>query len=253
MDSYNQFAQYYDLLMSDVDYNSWAFYIKQLIEKFEADGCRVHSVLDCACGTGSVTIPLAKLGYEMVGLDISEEMLEIASQKMRKNGQRCIFVRGDMQNIKLHKCVDSIISCCDGVNYLTDNAQLTKFLSSAHSVLNENGLLLFDISSEYKLSEILGNNTFGEDREECTYLWENEYDCSKRTIRMDLHFFTENSSGTYDRFDETHIQKAYTAEEIENALNINGFEVLGIFDAFTLNPFSKNSERIEFVSRRKEL
>ena len=251
LEAYNRFAQYYDLLMSDVDYKQWSEYIHNLLLRFHLRDYPVRTILDCACGTGSVSVPLAKLGYSVTGMDLSEEMLGIASEKMRKNGQKCMFVRGDMRKISIHKNVDAVISCCDGVNYLKEITDFEKFCDSTYNTLKENGLFLFDISSEHKLKNVLGGNTYGEDREECTYLWQNYYCEEKKRLEMYLHFFVKNCNGSYDRFDETHIQRAYSAEEVLQVLKRNNFEVLAVYDAFTLNPYRKDSERIQFISRRK--
>lgn len=247
---YEGFAGLYDRLMDDVDYDLWASYLDRLIKKYEKETGFTKSVLDCACGTGSVTVRLEKLGYHTTGLDLSAEMLEIAQQKMRKNGLRIPFICMDMQNIALHRPVEAVTCCCDGVNYLLSDAEAGAFFSSANRVLQPGGLLLFDLSTEFKLKNILGNSVMGEDRKECTYLWENHMDEQSGLLEMDLHFFVKRPDGAYDRIDENQIQRAYREEDIRKLLRKNGFEVLGIFDAFTEKPVNGESQRMQFAARK---
>ena len=167
-----------------------------------------------------------------------------------RRGFRIPFVRMDMQQIALHRRVDAITCCCDGVNYLADLAEVERFFHSAHAALRENGLLLFDISSEYKLAGVLGCNTMGEDRPACTYLWENMFDEQSRLLEMRLHFFVPEQNGRYRRFDERHVQRAHTEAELRALLERCGFSILSVTEAFTDRPPSAETERIQWTARR---
>ena len=246
--AYDEFAAYYDRLMADVDYDAWAAYLAGLLR--EGGVQPEQAVLDCACGTGEITLRLHKAGYRMTGADVSEPMLAQAQQKSRKAGATIPFVRQAMQELCVHKPVSAITCACDGVNYLLTQKDVSRFFSGANCALKDGGLLLFDISSAYKLEKILGGQTFGEDEPTCTYLWQNCFDEQSRLLEMRLAFFTPDGKGAYKRFDERHIQRAHKKEELTALLEQSGFTVEGVYEAFTRNPASEQSERIQFVARK---
>lgn len=247
MNAYGTFAQSYDRMMHDVDYAAWSDYIDKLLKR-----ANVKTVLECACGTGAVTIPLAKQGYGIIGTDISEEMLMEARKSALQAGLRMLpFVQQNMTALSVHKPVDAVLSCCDGVNYLTDMEEAAAFFKSANRCLKTGGLLLFDISSAYKLSTVIGNTTYTETAEDYAYIWENMFDPETRLIEMNLTFFVQEGS-LYKRFSEQHIQRAHTEQEILSLLQQNGFSECRAFDAFTDQPVRPDSERIQFTAIKKE-
>lgn len=251
---YSAFAELYDTLMDDVDYDRWASQVEELIARYSAKKDRPLRLLDCASGTGAFAIRFAKAGFQVTASDISEEMLRVGMEKARLSGLNLPFIRMDMREITLHRKQDVINCCCDGVNYLTSLEDVAAFFQSAHRNLVPDGILLFDISSAFKLSDILGNNSMGEDREDCTYLWENAFDADSRILEMDLHFFvrSEKDVDLWKRFDETHIQRAHTEEEIIRLAEKNGFDTLSLTDAETGERPKADSERLQFVLRRIE-
>ena len=243
---YEKFASVYDRLMRDVNYEKWGLYLAELIRN-RTDGLRI---CECACGTGSVTVELKKCGFDITGTDISREMLEVASEKARQSGMKIPFVCMDMQNLTLHRPHDVILSACDGVNYLSSVKVMQRFFSCAYSNLKLGGLLMFDISTEYKLANVLGCNTFAEDEDDCAYIWKNMYDEKSRLIEMNLTFFVRNKYG-YERFTERHVQRAHNICEIKDALQSSGFSKIELYDAFTHNAPTDDSERIQFVAVRE--
>jgi ubiquinone/menaquinone biosynthesis C-methylase UbiE len=246
--SYEEFAAYYDRLMADVDYGAWAGYLLQLLQS-----CGVlpdQPVLDCACGTGELTLRLYKAGYIVTGTDSSSRMLEQAAQKARKAGAKIAFVQQQLQALCVHKPVSAITCSCDGVNYLLTDADALAFFTCANRALKDGGVLLFDISSAYKLEHILGGQTFGEDAKDCTYLWQNCFDQKSKLLEMRLAFFAPDGAGAYRRFDERHVQRAHDAADLKKLLEETGFAVEGIYDAFTKDAPNPNSERIQFVARK---
>lgn len=246
--AYGKFAAVYDRLMADVDYDAWARYLVALLKD---GGIQPgDAVLDCACGTGEITLRLQKEGYQLTGADCSEEMLEIAQQKTRKAGQRIPYVCQDMRNLSLHKPVSAITCACDGVNYLLSEADVDRFFLGAYHALKDGGLLLFDVSSEYKLENILGCQTYGEDEPDCTYLWQNCYDPRSKLLEMRLAFFIPDGQGKYTRFDERHIQRAHPVSELTSSLERAGFTIVGIFHAFTTEQPTATSERIQFIAKK---
>ena len=247
--AYGRFAAVYDTLMGDVDYDGWEAYLVSLLEEHGVKPGA--SVLDCACGTGQISIRLAKRGYQVTGLDVSEAMLEIAQQKARMAGlqvpAQLPFIRQDMRRIALHRPVDAVVCACDGVNYLTSTADFRRFLSAAKGVLRPGGLLLFDMSSRYKLSEVLGNRFMGEDREDLVYLWQNTYDEQNHLLEMRLNFFIQNGS-LYERFTEQHLQRAHSEREAVNALQAEGFAHIAVYGDFTHQPPEKKAQRLQFLA-----
>lgn len=246
--TYEEFAAYYDRLMADVDYAAWAEYLINLLK--EAGVQPNQPIFDCACGTGEMTIRLHQVGYRVTGADVSSRMLEIAAQKARRAGAKIVFVQQQLQNLSVHKPVDAITCACDGVNYLQSCEDVISFFCGANRALKDDGLLLFDVSSAYKLEHILGGQTFGEDARDCTYLWQNCFDQKSRLLEMRLAFFTPDGTGAYRRFDERHVQRAHTQQELTQWLERAGFTVEGVYGAFTKDAPDKTSERIQFVAKK---
>lgn len=245
---YGGFAEVYDRLMvPDFDYEAWANYIHRLLHKHSEP---VKNVLDCACGTGLITARLAKLGYNMTGVDMSEEMLARASENARSAGVKIPFVKMDMCALHLHRPQDAIISTCDGVNYLQSLGELRGFLSSAHSSLKPGGLLLFDVSTRYKLEHVLGNNTFTEDTRDLAYIWRNTFERKTGLCEMELTLFIREGE-TYRRVQERHLQRGHTLDEIRAALEDAGFSSISFYDAFTEEPPHQKSERVQVSAVRQ--
>ncbi|MBO4563268.1 MAG: class I SAM-dependent methyltransferase [Clostridia bacterium] len=241
---YGKLANLYDKFMSDVDYGAWADHIADLIP----DGA---NVLEAGCGTGEISIRLARRGFTVTATDISEDMLIVASQKMRECGVGAPwlrFARMDMRSLASHKKVDCVLSCCDGVNYLLSREDVLRFFRSAADVLKPGGMLIFDVSSRHKLSAILGNNSFTDNGMDAAYLWQNTYDEGSKLIRMELSFFVRKGE-LYERFDETHIQRAHSVRELGSWLEEAGFswKARGFLKD---GPPSEDEERIEFIARK---
>lgn len=249
--SYTDFAFYYDAMMHDVDYQSWSDRINEIIRRFSLKDSNI-SVADCACGTGEITCRLAKLGYQTTGIDLSSDMLQVAQEKARRFGLKIPFACMDMRHLSLHKRMDVVNCSCDGVNYLTSRSAVDAFFKRANALLNASGLLLFDVSTRYKISKVLGGNCFGEDLPVCTYLWRNAYDPEEKLLQMDLNVFVRERDGRYRRFDETHVQRAHSDTELRKLLDENGFDILAAFDDLTENRASEESQRVLYVCRKRE-
>ncbi|MEG1547294.1 MAG: methyltransferase domain-containing protein [Clostridia bacterium] len=242
-DQYGHFADIYDPLMRDVDYETWA----QYISAFMPEG-KLY-IADCACGTGKLAIKLAGRGHIVTGVDISESMLAVAGEKSRKCGKQILFVRQDIRALELHRPVDVVTCACDGVNYLTSTGDMKRFFNAAFAHLKPGGLLLFDISSRYKLFNIIGNNTFAQDDGVRAYIWHNDCDEQSCLISMRLSFFVKEGD-SYKRFTEHHLQRAHSQSEVEAALDAVGFEDCHAYEAFTKQQPQTQTQRIQFVARR---
>ncbi len=241
---YGKFAGLYDPLMKDVDYDRWAEYIASFLPEGSL------RIADCACGTGEITIRLAKMGYTLTGIDISEDMLRIAAEKARKSALKLPFICQNMAELQLHRPQDAIVCACDGVNYLDSLEQVGRFFSAAYAVLKPNGLLLFDISSRHKLENVLDCNTFAEDDGERAYIWKNCYDPESRLISMELRFY-EKQGELYRRFEESHIQRAHEEKELLSAMEKAGFDAAA-YGFLTRRQAAEDCQRIQFIGRKRK-
>jgi len=243
---YAGFAYYYDRLMKDVDYSKWADHIEAI---FRVNHAEPELVLDLGCGTGSFCIEMAKRGYEMIGVDISPEMLSCARRKCDEEGLDILFLNQDMKEFELYGTVDAIVCLLDSINYLTDKRDVRKLLRRVNNYLNPGGLFIFDINSAYKLEKVLGNNVFYSIEDDIAYVWQNSYDKKKKTCRFDLTFFVKQN-GLYRRFDEVHFERTYSVDELEGMISASVLILLDVYDDLRFSKPSEKSERIFFVCRK---
>jgi len=247
MESYKEFSNLYDnLIMQDVDYKEWADYYFELFKKYKVDP---KLVLDLGCGTGSLTCEMAKRGCEMIGVDMSEDMLLIAQEKAMDQGLDIIYLNQDMSKFKLYGSVNAIISSLDCVNYLTKPSQLKSLFKQVAFYLEPDGIFVFDVNSEYKMKEILGNNMFTYDTEELYYVWESKFNDKTKICDYHLTFF-ENDGDVYIRTDEYQKQRLYNYDEIESAAQASGLKIAAYYGDKTMRKPSKNSERFFYVIRK---
>ncbi len=246
MQAYAGFAGIYDLLMDDYDYPAWADYYMALLG---ADERPITALCDCACGTGSMTLEFAERIPRVVGVDISQEMLERAAEKARQRGVQARFVCQDMARLALPRPVDALTCACDGVNYLTSDRQLAAFFRAAHAALKPGGALAFDISSAYKLRHVLAGQFYGEERDEAAYLWQNRLDGD--ILTMDISFYIRQEGGLYCRVTETHHQRAYEPELLVRALTAAGFEDIKVYGDRSFAPPRPEEARLHFSARRQ--
>jgi len=238
-------AYVYDKLMDNVDYVSWADYLEKLLSRMGMQ--KNNTILELGCGTGNITVELASRGYDICGLDISADMLAVAREKIEEEGYLVQLFCQPMEQLNLNAKFNCIIIPCDGVNYITSKRDLSILFTRVKKHLTKDGILIFDISSKYKLSDILGNNTFTRIDEELCYIWENSYNSKKCEVYMDLTFF-QRQGENYIRFEETHVQRAYGSEEIVEVLNKAGFGSIKVYGDFKFSSPSPKSERIHFTA-----
>ena len=246
---YQAFAELYDELMNDVDYEGWADYYARLLSIY---GVRQGKVCECACGTGSLTIPLQKRGYQMTGVDLSREMLWQAAQKTRKQGLAIPYVQQNMKSLNLHRPVDAVLATCDGVNYLLNEEELNSFLQAAYRAIRPGGALLFDVSTPYKLKHILCSGLMGEDRENLTYIWQNTWHDKRSVVEMDLIFFVLDPDGKYRRMEEHQQQRAWDEKTMKEALWHAGFRGVSIYGDYSLNAPREGNQRWHIAATRAE-
>lgn len=241
---YQDFAYIYDKLQENINYKKWTDYIEGLFKKY---GLKPVTIADVACGTGSITLNLAKRGYDVTGIDISEDMLYVAKEKSRKEGYSIPFICQDMVDLTLHNQVDAVTCMCDGVNYINGEEEVAQFFSRVHAILKPGGIFIFDISSYYKLNSVLGNRTIADNDEEISLIWNNYFEKETSLLYMDLTFFVEKN-GFYKRIDEEHIQRAYHADEIVGILQRAGFKNVDFYGPFCHEKPKKRSQRIFFAA-----
>jgi ubiquinone/menaquinone biosynthesis C-methylase UbiE len=244
---YQNFAEIYDYLMNNEDYDLW---VDNIISIFNRYNFQPRKILELACGTGNITTRLYKKGYSIIGTDVSDHMLEIANEKAIDENLRIRFINQDMRNITYNKKVDCVISICDGMNYIINKDELIDTFASVASVLNQEGLFIFDISTVYKYENVIGNNIFTENFEFFSYIWDNEYDIDKHLLTFSLTTFILSEDNLFERFIEVHKQKAHRIQEIRKVLD-QEFELLGIYSEDALKDIEETDERIFFVARRK--
>lgn len=249
MEAYTGFAEVYDLFMDNVPYEQWAEYIAGLLGEY---GIRDGLVLDLGCGTGTMTELLAGAGYDMIGIDCSEEMLEEALEKREASGRDILYLCQDMREFELYGTVRAIVCVCDSMNYILEEEEVLGILTSAaRNYLDYGGLFIFDLNTEYKYREILGEQTIAENREEGSFIWENYYDEDARINEYQLTLFVREEEGLYRKYEENHYQKAYSLETIQGLVERSGLKLLHIYDAFTREPAREDSERVYVVCQRE--
>lgn len=250
---YSRFAALYDMFMDDVDYDKWTDYIVSCLQPLN----RTARIIECGCGTGEITVRLKKLGFDVVGGDISNDMLNVASEKARLHGMRIPLMNLDMRAFQFDKRIEAIIAPCDCVNYLTSLDEVKAFFECSYVSLKPGGKLCFDVSSPYKLRSLLGGNTFSDSRKRAAYIWQNNYDDENNLIEMRLEFFTyaglsKDRTPLYERFHETHIQRAHSEQEIRTLLENTGFRLIGVYSDFSMDAPCDTTERLQFIAEKPE-
>ncbi|MEE3392377.1 MAG: class I SAM-dependent methyltransferase [Lachnospiraceae bacterium] len=245
LEMYGGFAHVYDEFMDNIPYDEWTGYLHGLLVE---NGVEKGTILDLACGTGNVTKRLKDLGYDMIGLDQSEDMLEEAYDKCPGT----LFLCQDMREMDLYGTVDAIVCICDGMNYMLTEDDFVKVLRKADNFLEARGLFIFDLKTEHYYRDILGNRTMTDNREDASYIWENEYDEEAHENRYLLTTYEQRSpenENLFVRTDEYHVQHAFAADDIIRMVRKSGMELVGLYDAFTHDKAKADSERIYCIAR----
>ena len=220
MEAYTSFAAVYDTFMDNIPYEEWEKYLKSLLYEY---GVREGLVLELGCGTGNMTEILAQSGYDMIGVDNAEEMLEIAIEKRMKSGLDILYLQQDMREFELYGTVKAIVSVCDSVNYILEEEELEEVFRLVNNYLDPGGVFIFDFNTVYKYREILGDQTIAENREECSFIWDNYYYEEERINEYELSLFIrEGDSELYRKYQETHFQKAYDLETMKRLITQSG-------------------------------
>ena len=249
MEAYTDFASVYDEFMDETPYESWCENILKVLHEHDIkDGL----VLELGCGTGSMTELLAAKGYDMIGVDYSAEMLNIAQEKKIVSGADILYLCQDMREFELYGTVRAIVSVCDSLNYLLEDEDIVSCFKLVNNYLDPKGIFFFDFNTNYKYETVIGDRVIAENRENCSFIWENYYDSEGMINEYDLTIFvreSEEDADIFRKFEETHFQRGYTLEQMKTFLEQAGLTFLKAFDADTLEPVTQTSERIYCVAQ----
>jgi SAM-dependent methyltransferase len=248
MGGYGKFAWFYDRLQQDVPYKAMAELFDRLIKKYSAEK---DVVVDIACGTGSLCFEMEKLGYDVIGTDISEQMLNEAMDKRYDLGSSADFLCQNMTELDLFGAADVILCTLDSLNHLSSFDEVCKTFERASQYVCDGGLFIFDVNTLFKHREVLGDNAFVYDLEGLFCSWQNQL-CEDGSVDIFLDFFEREEDGKYSRYSESFTEKYFPTESIDKALGENNFEIIGRFDDFTENPVCDTTQRVLYVCRRAE-
>lgn len=268
MDAYQDFAYVYDEFMDATPYEEWSDRIHGLIQKYgvsrpitEAEAWKKQAdtedllnsernlVLDLGCGTGTLTELLYQKGYDMIGVDNAPEMLNVAMDKRAETGSEILYLLQDMRELELYSTVGTVVSVCDSVNYILEEEELLETFSLVNNYLYPQGIFIFDFNTDYKYREIIGDATIAENREECSFIWDNFYDAESGINEYDLTIFVREEEDIFRRFTETHYQKGYTPEQMVRLIEKAGMSLVEMKDADTGEDVTKVSQRVYIVAR----
>lgn len=262
MEAYTDFASVYDTFMDETPYEEWADYIHELIREYgiskpgketskaqDVLDSERNLVLDLGCGTGTLTELLYQKGYDMIGVDYSRDMLNIAMNKKAESGSEILYLCQDMRKLDLYSTVGTVISVCDSVNYLLEEEEVEETFRLVNNYLYPGGVFIFDFNTLYKYEQVIGDTTIAENREDCSFIWENYYHEEEHINEYDLTIFVqEGKDDLFRRFSETHYQRGYTLKEMKGIVERAGLKFIKAIDADTHGEPDAVSERIYVIA-----
>lgn len=244
---YDLLAPFYDAINAEIDYKKWADFIEKILNR-ECKS-RPELVLDLGCGTGKMTLELARRGYDMTGIDYSPEMLDIARSLADEEGHDILWLCQDMREFELYGTVDAAVCCLDCINHLENEEDLDKCFKLVHNYLIPDGIFIFDINAKYKFENIYADNTFSMEEEGGVCIWENYYDFDSKLCDFYITLFKECSDGRYERYDEEQSERMYTLKEIKASLERCNLEFISAYGDLDFSEGSDDSERIYIVAK----
>ena len=274
MKEYTGFAEVYDMFMDNVPYDKWAKYLQKLLKE---NGAKEGIVCELGCGTGKMTRRLRDMGYDMIGIDISQDMLQIAMEQEtilkkagtqnadinkveskhtksdKKKNYEILYLNQDMREFELYGTVAAVVSVCDSMNYITEKEDLLQTFKLVRNYLDPGGVFIFDMNTPYYYKKKLGEQTICENRDEGSFIWENYYDPDTRINEFDMTIYIRRNTNDaahelYERFEETHFQRAYSISEVKALLKKAGLKDIKVYKAFTKDIPDSVTERVYFVS-----
>lgn len=246
---YDLLAPFYDKYNGDINYCDWADFIEKVIEKHSA--VKPELVLDLGCGTGRMTVELAKRGYDMTGIDYSPEMLDRARMRAESDGigDGILWLCQDMSEFELYGTVDAAVCCLDCINHLTDTKSLYKCFDLVHNYLVPEGLFIFDVNAKYKFENIYSDETYAMDEDDAFCIWQNYYNEKTKLCDFYITLFKQCDDGKYQRFEEFQRERMYTLRSLKKALKANSLEFLAAYSGFDFEEGNDNCERMYIVAK----
>lgn len=244
---YDLLAPFYNAINADIDYKKWADFIEKILKK-ECKS-RPELVLDLGCGTGKMTLELAGRGYDMIGIDYSTEMLDVARSAAEESNRDILWLCQDMREFELYGTVDATVCCLDCINHLEDTDDLMECFSLVHNYLIPDGIFIFDVNGRFKFENVYSDNTFTMEENGGFCVWQNFYDEESKMCDFYITLFKECKDGKYRRYDETQTERMYTLDELNNALSSCGLDLIGAYSDFDFTPGNDESERIYLVAK----
>ena len=246
MNAYHAFALVYDRMMEEIPYEEWCNFVTDQLKKF---GIEDGLMLELGCGTGTLTEMFDAKGFDMIGVDNSEEMLAEAVEKREQSGRSILYLNQDMREFELYGTVRAVISLCDTMNYLTEYDDLVNVCRLVNNYLDPNGIFLFDLKTDHYFKSI-GCQSFCDADEEVSFIWDNDYDEEKRINSYALTLFVQEEDNRYERFDEYHEQRAFSIDEVRCAIEESGMIFLSAIDKNGA-PATKDTDRVYIIAREK--
>jgi len=248
MDIYTDFAAMYDILMEDIPYDLWAGYIEKILKKHGIDK---GLVLELGCGTGTMTRKMAAKGYDMIGIDLSEDMLSIARQKSEGKDDGILYLCQDMREFELYGTVAAIFCVCDTMNYMLTADDLSKVFRLASNYLDPGGLFIFDMDTRYLYEKVLADNTVYIEHEKGSIIWENNFYPEEIINEVNLTMFIKQENSLYRKYQEVHTRRAYDVETVSRLLDEANLDMIGAYHELTDRPPRPDSERIYIIARER--
>lgn len=251
MRAYTDFAKVYDTFMDDTPYEEWCAFLTEMLKEFQiGEGSSKDLVLELGCGTGALTQLLAGAGFDMIGVDNSEEMLSIALEKKEAAGwgDALLYLCQDMREFELYGTVKAVVSLCDSLNYLLEEDDLLRTFRLVNNYLDPKGVFIFDFNTVYKYGQVIGDTVIAENREECSFIWENFYHEEEQVNEYDLTIFVREEEERFRRFTETHYQRGYTLPQMKDLLERAGMTFIRAMDADTKGEVHAKSQRIYVIA-----
>lgn len=247
--SYSALSEFYDELNAHVDYTRFADFYERIFRKF---AIKPEIVLDLACGTGTLTEIMASRGYDMIGIDSSDTMLNIAQNKREKSGFDILYLNQDMSSFELYGTVSAVICSLDSVNHMTDKRDVADCFFNCHMYLDYGGVFIFDVNTPYRLKNTLNGTAAVFETENVYCGVEHSYDAKCRRFYYDMTIFNKMSDGTYERKDDFVEERPYEIEELSELLYASGFDKVYVYDDFKMKKPKDNCERAVFVAVKEK-
>ena len=248
MEEYGKFADLYDRMMEEIPYSEWC---ARLVRELQSFGIRDGLVLELGCGTGTVCEKLAEAGYDMTGIDVSTDMLNVAEEKRLESGLPILYLCQDMREFELYGTMRAVVSVCDTMNYLLDRADFVTTLKLVNNYLDPGGVFIFDLKTLHFYRDVLGTRTMGSAGDDAAYIWENAFDETSAVNEYRMTFFEEQEDGRYERFEELHVQRAWTEEEVRGMAEEAGMQFVRCTAAYSDEALNEKTERILVILKEQ--